>query len=106
MYGTFAAYNSYLRFKITSKHYDTLNAICSMKWATPLFSSFSKRLPESIHSPTVAVAAPLSSLATRMPLSRVVTLVGGWLIRVSLRDAAVDRHCTRVCVKIREDTLM
>ena len=34
----------------------TLKAICSKKWAVPLVSSVSKRVPLSIHTPTVVVA--------------------------------------------------
>ena len=37
--------------------------------------------PVSIHRPTVAVGAPLSSEATLMPLGRTVTSVGGVLSR-------------------------
>lgn len=48
--------------------------MCSRKWATPLLASVSKRLPELIHMPTVVVSANgMASVATRMPLGRVVT---------------------------------
>ncbi|KAI8438132.1 hypothetical protein MSG28_010760 [Choristoneura fumiferana] len=43
--------------------------MCSKKCATPLFLEFSYLEPASIHRPTVAVAAPESSEATRSPLS-------------------------------------
>ena len=33
-----------------------LNAMCSKKWAAPLFSFVSYRLPASIQTPTVAVS--------------------------------------------------
>ena len=44
----------------------------------------------SIQSPTVAVGAPLSSLATLMPLGRTVTSVGGVLRRLCLKLAAME----------------
>eukprot|EP00976_Prorocentrum_cordatum_P013556 270500-Prorocentrum_minimum.AAC.2 len=48
--------------------------MCSKKCAVPLFSEVSKRLPASIHTPTVAVVAKgVVSVATRSPLGSVVT---------------------------------
>ena len=55
----------------------TLKDMCSRKWATPLLAAVSYLDPVSIHSPTVAVGAPESSVATLMPLSRTDTWVGG-----------------------------
>lgn len=71
--------------------------MCSTKWATPLVSSFSYLLPASIQRPTVAVAAPVSSVATRIPLSKVVNCVGGWFINTSFNEAAVDLHLFAFC---------
>jgi len=65
-----------------------LKAMCSRKWATPLFFSFSDREPASIQRPTVAVEAPESSLATRRPLSSLVTWVAGMFSRVFCSVAA------------------
>ena len=44
---------------------------------SPLLAAVSYREPVSIHKPTVAVGTPLSSVATRMPLSSTDTSVGG-----------------------------
>merc|ERR1719510_2846461 len=62
-----------------------LKAMCSRKCATPLFVSVSYLEPVSIQSPTVAVGAPESSLATLMPLPRTVTSVEGVFSRHSLK---------------------
>ena len=43
----------------------------------PLLAAVSYRDPVSIHNPTVAVGTPLSSVATRMPLSSTEISVGG-----------------------------
>lgn len=64
-----------------------LKAMCSRKWATPLLRSVSYRDPASIHRPTVAVAAPLFSVATRSPLLMVLTLVAGTFSRAVLNSA-------------------
>ena len=57
----------------------TLNAICSKKWAAPLFFSFSALLPALIHTPTVAVCAnTLVSVATVNPFGSTVERVIGW----------------------------
>ena len=54
-----------------------LNAMCSRKCAVPLLAAVSYLLPASIHTPTVAVwACGVASVATRMPLGRVVTCAG------------------------------
>lgn len=54
-----------------------LKRMCSRKWAVPLFSSVSKRLPELIQMPTVVVSAKgIASVATRMPFERVVICEG------------------------------
>ncbi len=51
--------------------------MCSRKCATPLFSAVSYLEPVSIHSPTVEVGEPVSSVATRIPLSSTLTSVDG-----------------------------
>lgn len=81
----------------TLKYKPTLNAMCSRKWATPLFSSVSNREPASIHSPMVAVGAPVSSVATLKPLSKVVVLVGGKLTSTSFNWADVLAHLSGNC---------
>jgi hypothetical protein len=51
-----------------------LNRMCSRKCAVPLLAAVSKRLPELIQMPTVAVSAyGFASVATRSPLPSVVT---------------------------------
>ena len=79
----------------------TLNAICSRKCATPLLASVSNRDPVSIHSPTVAVGDPASSVATLMPLSSTVTRVGGTFNRVCsyVAEATAPYHLAG-CEKI------
>lgn len=84
------AYYTHLKHQASEP---TLKAMCSRKWATPLFFSFSERDPASIHSPTVAVEAPESSLATRRPLSSLVTWVAGMFSRVFCRVAADLYRC-------------
>ena len=49
----------------------------SFKLYLPLLAAVSYRDPVSIHNPTVAVGTPLSSVATRMPLSSTEISVGG-----------------------------
>lgn len=51
--------------------------MCSRKCATPLFFSVSYLDPVSIHRPMVAVGEPEFSVATRMPLFKTETSVGG-----------------------------
>lgn len=72
--------------------------MCSRKWATPLFFSVSFLEPVSIQTPTVAVGAPLSSDATRRPLSKTVSLVGGTLTRVCSYFVAADVDLNFVAV--------
>lgn len=51
----------------------TLKAMCSKKWAVPLFFEFSKREPASIHIPTVAVwKLGFDSVATVSPFDSLV----------------------------------
>ena len=56
----------------------------------------------SIQRPTVAVGAPLSSLATLMPLGRTVTSVGGVLRRLCLKLAAEAEDMGRVASLLRD----
>jgi len=83
-----------------------LNSICSTKWATPLLLAVSHLEPASIHNPTVAVWEPLSSVATRIPFSSVVTFVSGTFTRGETHDATVDFQqlgtCAKLC-QIRDD---
>src|SRR5690554_3474700 len=54
----------------------TLKAMCSKKWAVPLFLAVSARLPASIKTPTVAVwAEGLDSVAIVKPFLRDVMRV-------------------------------
>ena len=76
----------------------TLKAMCSRKCATPLFSAVSYLEPVSIHSPTVAVGEPVSSVATRMPLSSTEMSVGGGPGRAGEEDeVAADEEARRCC---------
>lgn len=63
----------------------TLKAMCSKKWAVPLFFSLSAREPASIQTPTVAVCeAGFSSDATVKPLGKMVLRkVGSKLVAVA-----------------------
>lgn len=76
-----------------------LNSICSTKWATPLLLVVSHLDPASIHNPTVAVWEPLSSVATRIPFSSVVTFVSGTFTRGETHDATVDFQQLGTCAK-------
>lgn len=76
-----------------------LNSICSTKWATPLLLAVSHLEPASIHNPTVAVCEPLSSVATLIPFSSVVTLVSGTFTRGETHDATVDFQQLGTCAK-------
>src|SRR3989339_123652 len=52
-----------------------LNSICSMKWAAPLLRLFSCREPPSTQAPMETDRTwSISSVTTRMPLSRMVLL--------------------------------
>jgi hypothetical protein len=56
----------------------TLKAMCSKKWAAPLFLAVSARLPASMKTPTVAVwEEGLDSVATVKPFLREVIRVPG-----------------------------
>lgn len=66
--------------------------MCSKKWATPLVCSDSYLDPASIQRPTVAVGAPVSSVATRRPEFNVVTHVGGTLTSLMSGLADVERQ--------------
>lgn len=70
----------------------TLNAMCSKKWATPFVCSVSYLDPASIQRPTVAVGAPVSSVATLRPEFRVVVLVGGTFTSLMSGAADVERQ--------------
>lgn len=70
--------------------------MCSTKCATPLLLAVSHLEPASIHKPTVAVCEPLSSVATRIPFSSVVTLVSGTFTWVA-HEAAVDLQHLGTC---------
>ena len=84
-----------------------LKAMCSKKRAAPLLESVSWRLPASIHTPTVAVAAKLVSAdATGIRLSRDVTCDPH--CRLSLCStrliAKASRHASRnVCDRRQEN---
>ncbi len=55
----------------------TLNAILSRKWLTPDVEPVSYRDPASTYSPTDEKCPGVVSVATRMPLGRVVICTGG-----------------------------
>ena len=53
-----------------------LNTMCSTRWATPLTSARSWRVPTPTQTPRDAVSTwGIVSVATRRPLGRVVTLM-------------------------------
>lgn len=55
----------------------TLNAILSRKWLTPDVEGVSYRDPASTYNPTDEKCPGVVSVATRMPLERVVICTGG-----------------------------
>lgn len=78
-----------------------MNSMCSTKCATPLLRAVSHLEPASIHRPTVAVCEPLSSVATRMPFSNVVTFVSGTFTWAE-HDGAADLQRLDACAETTE----